>query len=216
MPVLYATFNILQDPILSSRLHLTAGEGCVACGNIDHTYPTLQFRSIERFFIWWYGVFLLKIGADNTLLHQLKGIRSNLVRWEVEVCGSWLNNSILGEKKTIPSSKQLLVNNRLIKAINHYQNQLTSSRCFWSFSFFRPLETFFDLLPSKLMYKPPSSFTFRPGSILQDNSFLWEIVKQRKWEDLGGNLWIFETVCKWVKEREHFIKAKAYRKNNLG
>lgn len=48
----------------------------------------------------------------------------------------------------------------------------TSSWIFFSFSFCSELETGFDLLPSKLMYKPPSSFTLRPGSIRLDNSFL--------------------------------------------
>lgn len=57
----------------------------------------------------------------------------------------------------------------LEKKINHL---FTSSWIFFSFSFCRELETGFDLLPSKLMYNPPSSFILRPGSIRLDNSFL--------------------------------------------
>lgn len=56
--------------------------------------------------------------------------------------------------------------------INHL---FTSSWIFFSFSFCSELETGFDLLPSKLMYKPPSSFILMPGSIRLDNSFLKQI-----------------------------------------
>lgn len=51
----------------------------------------------------------------------------------------------------------------------------TSSWIFFSFSFSSEVETGFDLLPSKLMYKPPSAFTLMPGSIRLDNSFLKQI-----------------------------------------
>lgn len=56
--------------------------------------------------------------------------------------------------------------------INHL---FTSSWIFFSFSFCSELETGFDLLPSKLMYKPPSSFSLMPGSIRLDISFLKQI-----------------------------------------
>lgn len=48
----------------------------------------------------------------------------------------------------------------------------TSSWIFFCFSFCCELETGFDLLPSKVMYKPPSSFVLMPGSIRLDNSLL--------------------------------------------
>lgn len=51
----------------------------------------------------------------------------------------------------------------------------TSSWIFFSFSFSSEVETGFDLLPSKLMYNPPSAFTLMPGSMRLDNSFLKQI-----------------------------------------
>lgn len=76
------------------------------------------------------------------------------------------------------------------KKINHL---FTSSWIFFSFSFCSELETGFDLLPSKLMYKPPSSFILMPGSIRLDISFLEQIDKEKILQEeqscLVSHLW---------------------------
>lgn len=55
----------------------------------------------------------------------------------------------------------------------------TSSWIFFSFRFGSELAMAFDLPPSKLMYKPPSSFILMPGSMRLDISFLKQIGKRK-------------------------------------
>lgn len=156
-----------------------------------------QLYSFFGFTVWRHRILLFKVWSDYTLLHHLRTNNKTKIS-TLQSTKLWTPH--YSDKR--PKSKRIGENNPMnntitgvigftclcinIKFIIHSESRITfkrgkinhsftSSWIFFSFSFCSELETGFDLLPSKLMYKPPSSFTLMPGSIRLDISFLKQI-----------------------------------------
>lgn len=162
------------------------------------TYSVFQLYGFFGFTVWRHRILLFKVWSNYTLLHHLR--TKNKTKTSNTAKHQTMKTSLLRDKR--PKSKRIGENNPMnntiagvigftclcitIKFIIHSASRrtfkwgkinhlFTSSWIFFSFSFCSELETGFDLLPSKLMYKPPSSFTLMPGSIRLDISFLKQI-----------------------------------------
>lgn len=143
------------------------------------------------FTVWRHSILFFKVWSNHTLLHHLRTSTQTTTlknNWTVrtlhcskikkvkvsENCRETFNSATSSPLHSFGVHYSFYTTDHLQeeggkKKINRL---FTSSWIFFSFSFCSELETGFDLLPSKLMYKPPSSFTLRPGSIRLDNSFL--------------------------------------------
>lgn len=160
-----------------------------------------QLQRMLGFFVWWHAVLLFKVGSNYAPLHHLgttqKKSSNRTANHQAPLTPRKLETerpkSKWGEQKKnntrrlrcywICSSSRnwggslfILVSKGEGRKINRL---FTSSWIFFPFSFCSELETGFDLLPSKLMYKPPSSFTLMPGSIRLDISFLKQIGNEK-------------------------------------
>lgn len=140
------------------------------------TYSALQLQCLFGFAVWRHHILLFKVCSDDTLFYHLRATEKRPSRTKNR--GGTVNNSIFSVigftcPSTFITHSALQFSNE--KKIVYY----TSSWIFFSFSFASELETAFDLPPSKLMYKPPSSFILMPGSMRLDISFLEQVGKQK-------------------------------------
>lgn len=184
------------------------------------THSALQLQRLFGFAVWKHHIFLFKVCSDYTLLHHLRAREKRPKRTKNR--GGTVNNSIFG---VIGFTCPCIPATFIIHSTLQFSNEkkivyCTSSWIFFSFSFASELETAFDLPPSKLMYKPPSSFILIPGSMRLDISFLKQIGKQKNSSKTShpiSFLTVFrynKCICSLFLWWVHIQKSTAYTLNN--
>lgn len=147
------------------------------------THSALQLHLLFGFAVRRHRGLLLKVCSDDTPLHHLSATDKKLSAEALKAKQRVVEeNHIFAVIGLIPPCIPAALISLSALQFSDDKRKIvypTSSWIFFSFGFGIELETAFDLPPSKLMYKPPSSFILMPGSMRLDISFLKQIGKQK-------------------------------------